>query len=330
MYGRFAKRPYEHWSLIPMLPPLRYWTKSRQVKNQDTDGLPPKLRIEFQNGRFRIPDFGVWYAYWQDPYHLMLVVPWWGFFAVVILFYIATNFLFAIAYFLGGDCIANARPGSLLDLFFFSVQTLSTIGYGGMAPTTLYANIMVAIESLTGLLGTALITGLAFARFAQPTARVAFSRIAVVRPYNGIPTLMFRTANQRRNQILEAEMKVYLMRDEISSEGEFMRRLYPVELLSDRTPTFTISWTVMHAITESSPFYGMTSESLEQMRSTLVASLSGIDETVAQAVQTRHTYAPNEILWNHQFVDIIYNTEDGHRYADFRHFHRAIEMRYEV
>jgi inward rectifier potassium channel len=277
--------------------------------------------IKIRNGRFQVKGIGSWYSYWRDPYHLLLTIPWLGFLTLIALSYIATNALFALAYLAGGDCVENARPGSFLDLFFFSVQTLASIGYGAMYPRTTYANTIVTIEAMVGLVGIALLTGLAFARFSRPSARVLFSRIAVVAPYEGVPTLMFRTANQRRNQILEAEMRLYLMRDEITAEGQFMRRFYDLKLLRNRTPSFTLTWTALHPIDEYSPLYGVTLESLTQTRTSIVVSLSGVDETVVQAIHARHTYTAQDLVWNQQFVDIFYNTLDGNRYIDYSHFH---------
>jgi len=144
---------------------------------------------------------GAWHSYWRDPYHLLLTIPWTAFLILICVFYVTINALFALAYWLGGDCIANARPGSFLDVFFFSVQTLASIGYGAMYPKTTYANIIVTIEAMIGLVGIAVMTGLAFARFSRPTARVMFSRVAVITSHDAKPTLMFRTANQRRNTI---------------------------------------------------------------------------------------------------------------------------------
>ncbi len=240
--------------------------------------------------------------------------------------YLAINTLFAFAYWFGGNCIANAKAGSFIDVFFFSVQTLASIGYGVMYPSTLYANIIVTIEAMIGVMGVALMTGLAFARFSRPTARVIFSRVAVITQHEGMPTLMFRTANQRRNMILEAQMGVYLMRDDITLEGESMRKIYDLKLVRNQTPSFSLSWTVMHIIDESSPLYGMTSELLSQTHGLLVISMSGIDETVAQVVHARHNYSANEILWNYKFVDIIYHTPDGHRYFDYTHFHDVLPV----
>jgi inward rectifier potassium channel len=285
-----------------------------------------RVHIQIHNGQFKIMGMGAWHSYWDDPYHLLLTIPWIGFFMLIWSSYVTINILFAFAYWLGGNCIANAKPGSFLDAFFFSVQTLASIGYGAMYPTTLYANIVVTIEAMIGVMGIALMTGLAFARFSRPTARVMFSRVAIITQHEGMPTLMFRTANQRRNMILEAQMGVYLMRDDITLEGESMRKIYDLKLVRNQTPSFSLSWTVMHIIDESSPLYGMTSELLNQTHTVLMISVSGIDETVTQIVHARHSYGANEILWNHQFVDIIHNTPDGHRYFDYTHFHDVLPV----
>jgi inward rectifier potassium channel len=268
-----------------------------------------------------IEGIGAWYTYWRDPYHLVLTIPWSGFLALIALGYVFANSVFALAYLAGGNCIANARPGNFLDAFFFSVQTMASIGYGVMYPRTTYANAVVAIEALVGLLGLAMSSGLALARFSRPTARVIFSRVAVIAPYNGIPTLMFRTANQRRNLILEAQLQIRLMRDEVNAEGQFMRRVYDLKLLRSQNPSFALSWTAMHPIDEQSPLYEATPETLVARESTLVVTLTGIDETVSQTIHSRHTYSVDEILWDRRFVDILLTMPDGQRYIDYSHFH---------
>ncbi|KAM3114105.1 ion channel [Phormidesmis sp. 146-33] len=286
----------------------------------------PRIKILIQDGRFQVVGMGAWYSYWRDPYHLVLTIPWMGFFCLITLTYLGVNSLFAIAYLLGGDCIANATPGSFLDAFFFSVQTLASIGYGAMYPKTVYSNSVVTVEAMFGLVGISVLTGLAFARFSKPTARVVFSRVAVIAPHEGQPVLMFRTANKRRNQILEAQMRVYLMRDEVTSDGQHMRRIHDLTLLRSQTPGFNLSWTVMHAIEESSPLYGYDADALVKMNTSIVISLSGIDETVTQVVHARHTYAAQDIFWNHRFVDIIHFTQEGHRYIDYNQFHEVTSL----
>ena len=286
--------------------------------------LPSIVQIVRQNGRLNIVGMGKWYSYWRDPYHLMLTLPWSGFLALTVLGYVVANALFALAYLAGGDGIENARSGNFLDAFFFSVQTMASIGYGVMHPRTVYTNVLVTVEALTGLMGLAMGTGLMFARFSRPTARVIFSRVAVITSYEGVPTLMFRAANQRRNQILEAQIRVGLGRDEVSVEGQSMRRVYDLNLIRSQNPLFSLSWTAMHRIDEQSPLYGVTSELLDKAEASLVVTLSGLDETVSQPIHARHTYICRDILWNMRFVDIISKTKDGNRFVDYSRFHDVV------
>ena len=311
-----------------MLPPINPRNRTYLSKNSSNNRRKTfrnhhksRFRVNFREGRLEIPHADTWHSYWQEPYYLLLTIPWSGFLLLMALSYIAINAVFAIAYLLGGDCIANATPGSFADAFFFSVQTLTSIGYGAMYPTTVYADVLVTLEALVGLIGIAMMTGLAFTKFAQPTARVAFSKVAVITNHNGVPTLMLRAANQRRNQILEAEARIYLMRDELSMEGDYMRRFYLLPPLRDRTPSFTLSWTIMHQIDENSPLWGATPESLSKTRAMLVVSLSGLDETVSQSIHAPHSYTAQNILWGHRFADIIQQTPEGHQYIDFNCFH---------
>lgn len=289
--------------------------------------LPSIVQIvKQQDGRLNIVGMGKWYSYWRDPYHLLLTIPWSGFLALTVLGYLIANALFAFAYLAGGDGIENARPGNFYDAFFFSVQTMASIGYGAMHPRTDYANVVVTIEALTGLMGLAMGTGLMFARFSQPTARVMFSSVAVITPYDGVPTLMFRAANQRRNQILEAQMRVRLMRDEVSIEGQFMRRVYDLTLVRSQNPMFSLSWTAMHPIDQQSPLYGVSPQLLDQAETSLVVTLSGLDETVSQTIYARHTYVCRDILWNMRFVDILSKTEGGNRIVDYSRFHDVVSL----
>lgn len=261
--------------------------------------------------------------HFADLYHWLLTLSWPGFFTLISLLYVLTNSLFALAYLAGGDCIANARLGSFQDAFYFSVQTMATIGYGAMYPRTDYANIIVAIQALFGLWGVAMVTGLAFARFSRPTARVIFSRVAVIAPFNGVPTLMYRTANQRFNQILEAQQRATLIRDEVTSDGEYMRRFYDLQLVRSQSPIFALTWTVMHIIDDSSPLYKLTTKELVEQQSEIVITLTGIDETVSQTIHARHSFVASEILWDMRFVDIISRTPQGKRVVDYTRFHEV-------
>ncbi|WP_218082634.1 ion channel [Anthocerotibacter panamensis] len=259
-----------------------------------------------------------------DLYHGLLRVSWPWFLVLVSVGYIAINTLFALAYLAGGDDIAGGQPGSFADAFFFSVQTLGTLGYGVLSPRTFYTNVVVCVEVFVGLLGSAVATGLLFARFSRPTARVLFSNMAVITLREGMPTLMFRAANQRRNQILEANLQVTLLMDEYSREGQFMRRFYDLKLVRGRSPIFALTWTAMHVIDETSPLYSATPESLRNIQAELIVTLTGIDETVYQTIHARHSFVTEEILWNMRFVDIVSQTPDGQRTIDFSRFHEVV------
>ena len=281
-----------------------------------------RVRIHIENGRFHVLGLGTWYAYWRDPYYLMLTVPWQGFFALTVVAYALANAIAAFFFWLGGpDTIANA-DGSFLSAFFFSVQTSASIGYGAMSPGTTYGHLLVTLEAIVSILGIAVLTGLAYARFARPTAQVLFSKVAVITPFKGTPTLMFRAANERRNQILEAQMRVHLTLDEYS-DGRMMRRFYELDLLRDRNPNFFLTWTALHPIDENSPLYGLAHSDLVRTSAALLVSLSGIDQTVNQAIHTRHNYYAGDLKWDKQLKDIIYEMEDGDRYIDFADFHEV-------
>ncbi|NJN29264.1 MAG: ATP-sensitive inward rectifier potassium channel 10 [Synechococcales cyanobacterium RM1_1_8] len=282
--------------------------------------LPHIVRLRASTGRFEALGLNQWQAHWRDPYHLLLMLPWQLFFLVLLGGYLAVNTLFALAYVAQPGGIENAAPGSILDTFFFSVQTLGSIGYGAMYPTTIYTHSIVALESMVGIVSIAMITGLAFARFSRSDARVVFSDVAVVEPHDGRPTLVFRTANRRRNQILEATLKVYLIQDEVTLEGLRMRRFYELGLLRRETPQFVLSWTVMHVIDGNSPLHRATLDSLRQKRGNILVSLSGLDETIMQPIHARHTYAAEDIRWDHRFVDMIYEAGGGDRFIDYRYF----------
>ncbi|MDA0268266.1 MAG: ion channel [Cyanobacteria bacterium] len=278
-------------------------------------------RIAARDGGFPdIERIGDPHSPWRDPYHLLLKIPWWGFVGLLLLTYLFINAVFALAYWVGGDAIANAVPGSFSDAFFFSVQTMASIGYGAMHPQTNYANWLVVIESFAGLLFMAMATGMIFARFSVPTSRILFSHYAVIAPVDGVPTLMFRTANKRRNRILEAQLWVTLVRDEVTAEGDYFRRFYDLKLTRSHTPLFALTWTAMHPIDENSPLYKKSPESLHQTHSEIVVILTGIDETISQTIHARHSFISDEILWGYRFEDILGWTEDGRRAINYCSF----------
>jgi inward rectifier potassium channel len=279
------------------------------------------VRIARHGAKSSIDTGNIWQQYWRDPYHLMLSVSWGTFFMLIAIGYLCINGLFATLYLMGGDCVIGARIGNFEDSFFFSVQTFSSIGYGVMSPKTSYANIIVTIESIMSLLNIAIVTGLGFSRFSRPSARVIFSHHALITTYNGVPTLILRAANERRNHIVEAQAQLYFSRDEMTTEGNRMRRFYSLGLSRAHTPSFALSWNIMHTIDSASPLYEITAEQFRSDNGQFIISIAGIDETVSYNIHVRNVYDINDILWNHQFIDIIYTDHVGDRYIDYTHFH---------
>jgi inward rectifier potassium channel len=261
-----------------------------------------------------------------DLYHWLLVLSWRKFLLVIAFFYFGLNAAFASFYILTGGGIANAVPGSFKDAFFFSIQTLSTVGYGSMYPQSLTAQWIAALEIFVGVLCIAILTGLMFARFAKPTARVIFSQVAVICPFEGVETLMFRTANRRSNRILEAQVRVSLVRDEITLEGYPIRRFYDLKLLRSQTPVFSLSWLIMHPIDAESPLQGQSQENWESQNYELWISLTGLDETFSQTIHSRYAYSPAEMRWQHRFVDVFSQSSTGQWYLDLGKFDQTVAL----
>ncbi|HJY84310.1 MAG TPA: transposase, partial [Candidatus Binatia bacterium] len=240
--------------------------------------------------------------------------------------YVAGNSLFALGYLLDPGGIDHARAGSFGDAFFFSIQTMATIGYGQMVPHSLFANVLVMIEALVGVLGFALMTGLIFAKISRPSARVLFSRVAIITQRDGIPSLLFRMANARGNQVVEAQVHLVLTRDEITREGEPFRRLHDLELTRRQHALFTMTWTAVHPITAQSPLADATPASLAAADTEIIVSLIGFDETFAQTVHARYSYTARDIVWRGQFVDVLSRLPDGQRRIDYPRVHDVFRV----
>jgi len=284
---------------------------------------PSSVTRSFGTGR-EVVAIGLVASPLGDLYHWLLTSRWRRFFGLVLVIYLLANTAFALGYLALGDAIDNARPGSFADAFFFSVQTMATIGYGKMAPRTTGANLLMTLEALIGLLGLALVTGVVFAKFARPTARVLFSKVAVVTPFDGVPSLLFRMANSRGSQIAEASVHLVLMRAEVTPEGEPIRRAHELRLTRSRSAFFALTWTVVHPITTESPLHGETAASLAAKDPDLIVTMTGFDDSLSQTVHARHAYGPGEVRWNHRFVDVLGTMPDGRRVLDFRNFHETV------
>ena len=266
----------------------------------------------------------------MDFYHDVLTASWPGFVVRLAALFLTVNLVFAILYVTDRGGISNARPGSFADAFFFSVQTLGTLGYGVMAPRTLYTNILVTGESFAGILIIALFAGMIFARFSRPFARVVFSRNAVVTQFEGRPTLMFRAANQRGNSILDASATISLASNYTTLEGHRMRRFQELKLLRASNPLFALSWTMMHPLDETSPLYNVGMAEMIEHDMEIVVMLSGMDETISDRIYARYSYMPEEVLWHRRFVDVVSVTPSGQRMVDLVHFHDTEALTAEI
>jgi len=256
----------------------------------------------------------------RDAYHFLLAAPWWLDLVLIAGTFVGANLVFALAYALLGG-VANARPGSFADAFFFSIQTMATIGYGHMYPATTTANVLVCFEAVLGLVVTAMATGLVFAKFSTVRPRVVFGRRAVITRLDGVPHLMVRVSNERGNYIAEVEVRLALLRTERTQEGRTLYRMRDLVPVRSRAPAFMRGLTVMHVIDVNSPLAGATSESLRASDAELLVTLMGIDGTTGQYVHARCSYLEDEILFQHRFVDILTELPDGRMRLDLRHFH---------
>jgi len=264
--------------------------------------------------------------FWQDLYHLCMTVSWGGLFGWLAAFFIVLNVVFGSLYALAPGCIANQNPPGWLGAFFFSVETSATVGYGDMHPQTLFAHLVASVEMFLGLVSIALITGVMFARFSTPRARILFARHAVMRPMDGQTTLMLRAANARQNVIVEASARLRVVRDEVTSEGFKIRRIRDLALVREHSPVFALAWIIMHAVDETSPLAGESPESLAAAQGQLILTIVGTDETTGQSVMARTTYRPHALHWNHSFRDILGVDEDGHDVVDYTHFHDIVPL----
>ena len=290
-------------------------------------------RLLNRDGSFNVRRTGL--RFWSSfsAYHAMLTIPWWQYFGATSILYLVVNAAFAGAYLACGPGALGSETAGMqnhtyLRAFFFSVQTLSTIGYGQVIPIGTAANSLVTLESLVGLMGFGIVTGLMFARFSRPTAKVLFSRHALIAPYQDITALEFRVANARSNELIEVSAKVLLSRFE-EVDGLRTRRYYPLLLERNSVVFLPLTWTVVHPINESSPMFGETPQSLRESQSELLVLLSGFDEIFSATVQTRTSFIPEEILFGYRFANAFVITASANKKVavDMRQFDKVEPVR---
>jgi inward rectifier potassium channel len=279
-------------------------------------GKSRRIRI----GDREIVSHGIAPAVLQDLYHYFMTVSWPRLFATIAAFFLIFDLLFGFLYYLVPGCIANLNPPGFAGAFFFSVETLATVGYGEMHPQTFYGHLVAMVEIFVGLMSLAVITGLMFARFSRPKARFLFAKVAVVRPMDGKLTLMMRAANARQNVIQDASAKLRMLRDETTEEGFRIRRIKDLSLVRSEHPMFALGWNIMHVIDDASPLKGETQESLRRTTSVFILSVSGTDETTGQTLMARAEYSSSAIRWNESFRDILEQTADGVFHFDYTKF----------
>jgi len=253
-----------------------------------------------------------------------MTASWPAFIGGAALVFVVFNGFFALLYWLGDQPVSNVPGGAYIDYLYFSIETLSTAGYGDMHPQTHYGHFIAAIELFTGIFSMSLMTGLIFARFSRPSARLLFADNPVISNHEGRLTLMIRLANERHNIIANATAQLWLFKSGVSLEGTPYRRFYDLPLIRSQSPALALSWTVFHVIDEDSPLHGLDAAGLKAANVGLGLMVSGYDDVAAQTVHARKSYEHADIRFGHRYVEILRVTDDGLR-VDYSRFHETVE-----
>jgi inward rectifier potassium channel len=265
-------------------------------------------------------------APFRDFHFRFLRAPWWLAISAIVIAFLLLNALYALLYLWAGG-IKHARPGSFSDAFYFSVQTMGTIGYGDMYPVSPAANTLVVSEAVAGLIVSALVTGLVFSKFSQLRPRVAFTKTITIAPMDGVPSMMFRLGNERGNQIVEAVLHVCVIRTLHTREGMTFYKMIDLPLVRERSQTFTRSWTAIHSITAESPLHGISEEEMRKEELEFVVTVVGTDDTSLQPVHARQHYTHRDVVWGARHADILSERADGTLVLDLTKFHDTVPTR---
>jgi inward rectifier potassium channel len=271
---------------------------------------------------FRVKKLGITDSFFGDVYHSLLAAKWSTFVFLFFVGYTLINGFFASLYFFSGENLINVDPNSYWEAFVFSFQTSAGIGYGKFLPKTNLAHAIVLFDSLSGMLFVALATGLAFGKFSRPSAMVMFSHNILVNKRNGRNTLLFRLANSRDSQIVDANIKVSITINEVTEEGDRMRRPYDLNLIRSDSPLFALSWTVMHEIDETSPLNKLTKEQMQSEETVFIITLHGIDDVFSQMVYARHAYFGSNLIFDRYFEDVMGVDSREDSYVDYSKFNK--------
>lgn len=249
----------------------------------------------------------------KDAYYVLMKMSPIHFFGLIFISFIVLNLFFASIYYFGEFAISNARNDSFLDHFFFSVQTLSTIGYGHFTPLDAFSNLVVSLQAVVGITFIATITGVTFAKFARPLSQIVFSNKVITSTMDGKEYLSFRVGNKRSNDLVDVSVKVIALINHTTIEGKNIKRMVDLDLVRKDTPFFSLSWTIFHPL-ENSPI------DFDNLMG-ISALAIGHDGTYAQTIYERKIYKPNEIYKNEDFVDVIYEDKNGITKVNFDKFH---------
>jgi inward rectifier potassium channel len=287
-----------------------------KLRRKRSEGKSQLLRF----GQREIETLGLSQGFWGDLYHRAMRVYWPVFFGSAAAIFVALNAVFGFLYSLGHEPIANAAENGPLAYFFFSIETLATVGYGDMHPQTNYGHLIATIEIFTGMSFLAVMTGLIFARFSRPRARFVFAKEAVITRHEGRPTLMIRLANARHNTVSRASARLWIIRAERTREGDQLRRFYELKLDRSEHPMFVLSWMLFHVIDKDSPLYDATASELAEGDALLVLNVGGLDDSSAQQLYARHVYSWRDIRWHHRYKDITSVSPQGRFLLDYTKF----------
>jgi inward rectifier potassium channel len=279
---------------------------------------PKQRSINLNNRQIQI--IGGETAFWSDLYHRAMTASLPMFLLAAFALFLLNNVIFACLYLLDAAAVSNVQAPRFLNLLFFSVEAFTTVGFGDMHPVDTWGHIVFSLEGFMSLVQTAALTGLIFARFSRPRARIMFAENPVIGSYEGKPHLMFRLANARQNFISDANAQVWILRNEVSADGQRFRRFYELPLTRQQNPTFVLSWTLFHTIDKSSMLHNLTAKDLVRDNYQFIVSINGVDDTSSQELRARKSYVHEHLKWGHQFVDIIVVDADGTVSLDYRKF----------
>jgi inward rectifier potassium channel len=267
---------------------------------------------------------GLHLSFWADISHRSMTASWPAFIAGAVLVFVVFNAAFAVLYWLGDQPVSNVARNDYLDYLYFSIETLSTAGYGDMHPQTHYGHFIAAVELFTGIFSMSLMTGLIFARFSRPRARLLFANNAVIATQDGKRTLMVRFANERHNIIGNATARLWVLKNTVSKEGQPIRRFNELPLLKNEHPALALSWTLYHVLDEASTIYNLDADDMKAAGVALVVVVSGYDVVAAQTIHARKTYDYTDIRFGQRYADILENLNDGRIRIDYGKFHDTV------